>query len=364
MKVCLFSGDITRCGGTERAASALANALAAQDGFEVCILSLVEQSEAPFFPVSDAITRSMLNDVWLPNGPGYLKLIPRLRRYLKQNAIDVLIDIDIILDILSVPAALGLSTRVVSWEHFNFSVESSSFLRRLVLKEFSRRTAAIVTLTEQDAEAFRRALRRSGRILSIYNSVDRPAAESLTAWEKKENAIVSVGRLAPEKGCDYLLEVAKSVLPEHPDWKWYVVGDGEERGMLERGIARFHLEGQLLLAGFAQDVAPYLDRSKVYVLTSRYEGLPICLLEAKAHQLPIVSFDIHTGPREIVTPGINGCLVPAYDCQGMAQTLNRLIEDEAQMQSFAAHTWDDIGKFELPSILDKWMRLLAEIAAK
>ena len=117
-KICFFSGDITRSGGTERVAIQLANALRKDHTYEICFLSLTEQREPPFYPLHPEISRDHLGERWIKPGPGYLPLIGKLRKFLKEQQIDVIIDIDIVLDALAIPATRGTRTKVVSWEHF------------------------------------------------------------------------------------------------------------------------------------------------------------------------------------------------------------------------------------------------------
>lgn len=126
MKWIFFSGDITRSGGTEKVATMIANALAAENKYDVVFLSLMQQSDKPFFALNDRIQRYALNTKWIRPGPGYLKVIPKLRRFLKQQEIDVIVDIDIVLDALALPAARRTGTKVVSWEHFNCAYEAES----------------------------------------------------------------------------------------------------------------------------------------------------------------------------------------------------------------------------------------------
>ena len=99
-KICFFSGDITRSGGTERVATQLANALNAENTYDICLLSLTEQQKTPFYPVNPDIKRFRLGEKWINPGPGYIPVIGKLHRFLKERKIDILIDIDIVLDVL------------------------------------------------------------------------------------------------------------------------------------------------------------------------------------------------------------------------------------------------------------------------
>lgn len=358
-KVCFFSGDITRSGGTERVAAMIANGIVCRSGYEILVLSLAEQSEKLFFPLDKRIMHYALGSRWIQPGPGYAAFIPKLRRFLKAQDIDILVDIDIVLDVLSVPAAFGLKTKVISWEHFNYSYENSAGYRRMILHHVTPKTDYIITLTEGDRRAFFAHLKKHPPIRVIYNPMQDsgpPASDT-----EKKPWIVTTAALTRIKGMDYLLSAAKIVLKKYPDWKWLVLGEGEERGMLETQIRRHKLENRLILKGRVTDVNEYLAQAQIFVLASRREGLPMCLLEAKAQRLACVSFDIATGPDEIISDGCNGFLVPAFDCGGMAERIGQLIEDESLRQSFSKNAEKGMEKFQMDAVLGQWDEVFRQL---
>ncbi len=389
-RICFFSGDITRNGGTERVAVMIANGLSNR-GFSVCFLSLVEQKENPFFDISEAVPRYVLKEDgnWVSPGPGYLPMVPKIRKFLKQQEIKVLIDIDIVLDVLSLPAAAGRETKVISWEHFNVPYEREFLYRRAILHLTARFSDYIVTLTRQDQENYEKLLHRKGRITFIYNPIEPKkfsetkkekafqgkerrrieAIEQNTAdqerAEQKEKALITVGRLIERKGIDMLAKIAPRLLKKHKDWKWYMLGDGELRGLLEETVAKYGLEKQLILTGNVTNVEAYLKKSSIYVMTSRIEGLPMCLLEAAGCDLPCVSFDIPTGPAEIIEQGKNGFLISAFDVEKMEKTLDRLMEEDAALneltEAAAGYRKTLEAKFSKEAILDQWEELLGKL---
>ena len=354
-KICFFSGDITRSGGTERVSIMIANALAKQETYTILFLSLTEQAQKPFFPLHEKIRHYALGKKWIKPGPGYLKIVPRLRHFLKQQEIDIIIDIDIVLDILSIPAAKGLKTKIISWEHFNYNYEMEFLYRRCILKYSVKRTDYVVTLTNGDRQSYEKYLKRKESISAIYNPMQELDYEMT---EQKEPWLITVGRLIPRKGIDYLAKVAVPVLKKYPDWKWIVIGDGEEYDFLHNVATQNHLENQLILTGRKDNINDYLKKARIYVMTSREEGLPMCLLEAKTFCIPSVSFDILTGPNEIIEHGKNGFLIPPFDCQDMIEKLMKLMEDEALREQFAAHAQDNLAKFQLEHILNEWNQVL------
>ncbi len=357
--VCFFSGDITRSGGTERVSTMIANALAAQGKYRILFLSLTEQGDSLFFPLNDGIEHYALGDKWISPGPGYLKIVPKLRRFLVEQQVDVIIDVDIVLDILSLLAVkAGLRTKVISWEHFNFQYENSILYRKLIRNYSVKRTDYIVTLTKRDEESYRKYLNRRDKIRAIYNPMEHvlPGEEC-----QREKWLITAGNLTTVKGTDLLAKIAPEILKKYTDWKWFVLGDGELRGLLEQAREREGLEERLILPGRVQNVSEYMKKAEIFVLPSRTEGLPMVLLEAKAWRLPSISFDIMTEPSEIIQDKRNGFLIRPFDCEEMADRIGLLIEDEPLRKAFRENTAFGMEKFQMEPILWQWNEVIDQV---
>ena len=385
--ICFFSGDITRSGGTEYVAVMLANALARQGKYKILFVSLTEQAKnkKPYFRLEPKIRHYALAKRWITPGIAYLPIIPKLRHFLQKRHVDLLIDIDTVLDVLSVPAASFTKIKILSWEHFNYQFENSIGYRRWIIRHMTTRTDLLVTLTKGDQKQFLRAFikgdqkrflhafkHRQKKRLSVCaiqnpipdpfiyprNTIKKSRIRSQSAQNKKKPWIITAGRLTYQKGMDYLLQIAELVLKKYPDWKWIVLGDGEERETMENRLQEKGLSDRLILAGHTADIAYFLDKAQIFVPTSRWEGMPMCLLEAKAHGLTCVSFDIATGPREIILDRRNGFLIPAFQCGQMADCIGKLIENETLRKSFSENAKLGIEKFQMDVVLQKWDRAL------
>ncbi|HCD24380.1 MAG TPA: hypothetical protein DEQ72_03540 [Lachnospiraceae bacterium] len=355
-KICFFSGDITRSGGTERVAIQLANALRKDHTYEICFLSLTEQRKTPFYPLHPEISREHLGERWIKPGPGYLPLVGKLRKFLKEQQIDVIIDIDIVLDALAIPATRGTRTKVVSWEHFTVDFELSSWYRRMILGYSVKRSDYVVVLTNGDFEAYRNRLGRKNAISRIYNPVayrfdKEPVCE-------KKNIILTVGRLVPEKGTEYIKKVSLQILERYSGWQWILLGEGTERKNLEQFIIDHHLQNRLILKGNVENVDEYLRKASIFVLASQYEGMGLSMLEAREMKIPCVCFDVKMGPRELIHHGIDGYLVPAFDCGDMVDKIELLINSPELRRRLAENAYLCMDEFREDRIAKQWKDVL------
>ncbi len=355
-RICFFSGDITRSGGTERVSAQIMNALCGD--YDVYVVSLAESVNEPFYAIDDSIARTSLFEEPPDGIRQYFTIVRRLRRFLRKERIGLLIDIDTILDAFSVPAVKGTGVKLVAWEHFNFYETMGTKTRMPIRRHFTRRADAVVTLTREDKEYYAGAFRGKMRIEQIYNPIELP--EKPSSYDVGSKTIISVGRLVKVKGYDYLIEVAERVFAKHPDWEWLILGEGTERQRLEAMLSEKHLR-QVRLLGRVEKVKDYLAKSAVFVLTSRNEGFPLALVEAKAMGLPAVSFQCRTGPSELIEEGVNGYLVDCFDVEQMAERIGRLIEDSSMRLAFSARSLDDTGKMDFSVVISQWNSLLNDL---
>lgn len=359
-KICFLSGDMSRSGGTERVLAIIANELCKkEDLFEIHILSTVNENMTSFFPLDKRIKQSrILNDKALNFKKQYFKVVKGIRNYVKKNNIDVFIDVEVISSIFSIPATRFTKTKHIAWEHFNFYENNGSSLRALARKIDAKFSDYIITLTEEDKNNYLNNLKIIGKIDYIYNPMEIKEVKKCSLHSKQ---IVSVGRLTYQKGFDMLIDVAKDVLEKNKEYKWLILGDGEDKNRLQEKINKYNLQDRLILKGKVSNVEDYYKNSSLYVMTSRFEGLPMTLLEAKSYKMPIVSFDCPTGPSEIIRNNINGYLVKANDIKEMSNKVNSVLLDDKKLKKFSDKAELDIDKFNINSIINKWINILCTI---
>lgn len=357
--ICFLNGDMSRSGGTERVTSIIANELSKNDKFNIHVLSTTNETKTSFFELNEKIKQArILKDKQVNFKEHYFKVVKGIRQYIKKNDIDVLIDVDLISDLFSIPATRLTKTKLISWEHFHIYNNNGSKLRDIARKLAARHSDYIITLTEKDKNNYIEKLNIRNKIDYIYNPIIK--ADEVTC-DINSKQIISVGMLRHVKGFDMLCDVANEVLHKNKDWKWIILGEGEDRPLLEEKIKKYNLREKLILKGNVSNVEYYYKNSSIYVMTSRFEGLPMTLLEAKSYKMPIVSFDCLTGPSDIVTNNKNGFLIESENIYKMTTQLDKLINNSKLRNEFHKYVDYDIDKFSIDRIIEKWIEVLENV---
>ncbi|MBQ7345849.1 MAG: glycosyltransferase family 4 protein [Oscillospiraceae bacterium] len=350
MRICILEGDMSRTGGTERMAAWLANALCKRH--QVHVLSLRSTDGRVFYPLSKEVEYRQL-----PPFAGKLCILKQIRwikRYLKEHQIHRIINVDMGMGFYGILAAKGTDARPITWEHGNYYNNWDSRLFPHLRRYAAKKSDAVVLLTQKDKENYDKHIRHHAPVTVIGN----PAARHDYTYDTASRTILSVGHLQRNKGYHRVVEIAAKILPTRPEWQWVIWGEGPEREALEKQIREAGLEGRVLLPGLTKDMDAQYQKAAMLVLTSDMEGLPMTLLEGKSWGLPLVAFDIMTGPSDIIDDGANGCLIAAFDLDAMSGKLATLMDDATLRQQLSDNAAIGMDKFSEERILSAWEELL------
>lgn len=349
MNVC-FIGHFT-AGGTESATFLVANGLC--DEHKIFVLNTCNRE--PSFELNRSITFDYLEE------GSVLKRIWFLKTYLKKNKIDVLVTVESMTGIFSIVATRLARCKNIVWEHANYyQNQGSQWIQKIRQIELCSADAYVV-LTERDRNNFIRHFRIKTKLEQIYNMA-KPQGEHLYDMDSK--IIVSVGHLRKIKNFIVIPDIAKIVFSRHPDWQWKIYGDikGEEYAAVKGKVDMYNLQNHVIFCGRCNDMEAAYQEASMYVMTSLQEGLPMVLLEAKTNKLPLISFDIETGPDEIIQDGVNGYLIQPYDTEIMADKICRLIENNDLRKKFSNNVILDLEKFSHKKILKQWNDLIIDVS--
>ena len=161
--------------------------------------------------------------------------------------------------------------------------------------------------------------------------------------------------MCEQKGFDLLLEAWHRLENEKQDWHLKIVGDGPDKAKLESMIDTYNLHESVTLIPFQKNVIPLYQSASYYCLSSRFEGLPMVLLEAQACGLPCIAFDCDTGPSEIIKNRINGYLVARENSIELSNALNQAINISAnEYLDLVSNSQNRIRLFSSTNILNLW----------
>lgn len=358
MNIILISSNITNSGGTERIGIGLANELAQYPGTTVTIISLFG-SDTPFFSVDKRIRIITLFKKEISLFILFPILILKLRKIFKKcSEKSIILNIGTLLCPFTVAANVGLSHRNVAWEHFNVSLIFKSTKERFARFIASTFADAIVTLTAKDKEMYKENFTCKARLYHIPNFLTFDIKRDVNI--KKGKIALAVGRLTEQKGFDRLLKIWSKLPSYLGDWELNIIGDGEDGDRLRTLIRDFNLKNVHLIATTAT-IEHYYQEASLYLMTSRWEGLPMVLIEAQSYGLPIISYDCLTGPRDIVCNASNGYLIEDGQENEFIKRLVQIMEDNTLRNVLSNEAKKDSARFDKVELMDTWIQLFKNV---
>ncbi|MDO5812882.1 MAG: glycosyltransferase family 4 protein [Bacillota bacterium] len=346
--------DVSLTGGAENVAINLSEELSKKHN--VFLISIFDK--LGYFP-SNAVTFYNIECETKSLTFNLLHIAKKLRKYIKDNNIEIIMNITAGVNTVSLLATAGLDSKTIYCEHSN--LYNQTYGKKHIFRQWlgAKYCDYVIALTESDKDEFIRRYNIKNKCDYIYNWYE--SKNNRNTYDENSKSIISVGRLEKVKGYDRLIEVAKIVLKENPDWVWNIYGSGSQKEKLEKLIIENELDKNVFLKGNVSNILDLYSEHAFLVLTSYYEGLPLVLLEAQTHNLPIVSFDCHTGPSEIITDSVNGFLIDNGNIKEMANKINLLIKDETLRCEFSNNATINIYKFEKKQIIEKWFNLIEKV---
>ncbi len=276
----------------------------------------------------------------------------KLRRMLKQLKPDLVIASEYPFACAAILAGQRKRSKLIAWEHHHYhELKRNNFWEKLFRAAYPK-LHAIVCLNDDEQKLFSSVNPNTSVIPNFIQPADNRSP--LT-----NNRILTVARLVPVKGIDYLLQTAKLVLNKHPGWTWKLIGDGEMRDAVIGFIEKESLQNKLLLQPPAHPniTDEYLNAS-LYVMTSRNECFPMTLLEAQSAGLPCIAFDCETGPKHIILHNENGLLVEKENTIKLADAISSLINEEEKRKKMCDNAFTNVQRFSSEKIYLLWKQLL------
>lgn len=360
--ICFFCGGFAANGGIGRVVSVLSNELQENSKFNVFLCSLYEREADSYYELNPACDNTIL----FPAPIGMTKAIitghaiKKLKNYIKAHKIDLIIACGALYYPLVVIAAKLCKIKCICWEHINPETKTDYKFQDVGRAFGARHSDINVVLTKSALKVYE--YRFHGRNnKQIYNPIDPKLLRGEYNYNSTSKKIISVGRLSPQKNFDRLLEIAQIVFAENPDWTWDVFGEGSLRAHLEDKAKNLGISDKVCFRGQVNDLYERYGDYSFIVMTSDYEGFPMTLLEGAAKGLPMVSFDIPTGPNEIIRSGVNGYLCISGNNSEMADMIKQLIESPETRIKMSYESRLTAETFQLSDIRNEWISVIESV---
>lgn len=381
MRIVYIYPALTTVGGADRVIVDKSNYFAEKCGYEVYIITAHQNGLKSFFELSEKVKHIDLGvnfneqyaHTFFVRGFIYLRLLRiykiKLTKLLKELKADFVLttisrDVDFLTQIKD--GSQKIAEAHVSKKYLRnlHLLHERGLLYKIAgkfwsktLEKAAKKFDAFVVLTKNDADHWKDI--RPCTV--IPNSIPFYPSSPSTCKNKK---IISVGRFYAQKGFDMLIDAWEIVARKHPEWKLSIYGNGELENELTDSIRNKGLTNSVSLEHPVGNIADKYVESSAYVMSSRFEGFGMVLIEAMACGLPVVSFNCPDGPSDIISDGQDGFLVENANVQQLAEKVSILIEKEDLRIQMGLKARENVKRYDQDKIMQKWVDLFQSLKQK
>lgn len=352
-KIVIYFNSMSPAGGIERVIANLANNWI--ENFEVTILT--KDNKLSFYKLDNSIKTDDLNVNSKMDMSNRIKRIfsvffnmflvaYKLKSYFKHNEVDYIYIATPMNAFEIYLASHKLLRKSVVAEHASYFGYNRVY--NIIKKFIYPKARIIATPTTMDHKIY---------IKKGYNSVYIPHLSTFPAVRNNssQRIALSVGRLTADKRQLDLLKIWKNFkVVDENNWKLIIVGQGELENELIKFIKLNQLNDSVKLISPTSDVEEIYKQASLFLFSSKYEGFGMVLLEAMSFGLPCISYDIPSGPKDIVKNGQNGFLIANNDCTEFVKKISLLTSDKKLLNAMKEEAYQTANSWDNPFILNLW----------
>ena len=364
MKLLYITNGLNGSGGLERVLSIKASYLAEKMGYEVHIVCLNDSHLNLFYDFSSKI---FLHCISVSTNPvAYIKsYVSGLNKIVSQINPELILVCDDGLKAFFLPLLIKSKAKMVYERHVSKTIsiaKNAGFLKRTATKfqfflmnVLAKKYDKFVVLTNENRKEWPlQNLEVISNPLSFYPE----ASATLTA--KK---VIAVGKQSHQKGYDLLLQAWQKVVTQQPDWQLEIYGKKEPSEGLEAQASSLGISSNVQFFDPVKNIEVKYLESSIYIMSSRYEGFGMVLIEAMACGVPCLSFDCPYGPSDIIADGEDGFLVSNGDITLLAQKLLLLIENDGLRTKMGNNAKVNVKRFLPETICNQWDALFKSLTS-
>lgn len=349
-------------GGAERVAVMWANGFSRKNHQVYLIANLLEKID---YAADDQVT---LLQLFPKTSNKYMKwsgAVSLLRQYIQTYSPDVIIGVMGACTLVSKLAAVGKDIRIIMTEHNAFErprYAPFSFTRKIFKFYINRLYDCVTVLTEADKKNI------GNRLKKVHVMPNPLAITPYWGTCERKDKILAVGRLNDwfVKGFDLLIEAWGLIAANYPNWRVEIAGTGDNQniGLLNKLIEENGVTNSVKLVGFQSDVESMYRESSIFVLSSRYEGFGLVLIEAMSQGCACIACDYKGRQREIIKEDEMGIICAPDNVNDLAQAIQKIINDKLCRETLQKNAIKRASQYELMKIMERWEELLKTVFIK
>lgn len=392
MKVCFITNDIFTLGGVQRVLSVLADKLTENHNVTVLCSSNTEVNRdmynisnnlkvdiKPEIFKSNIFSKSirkvikevnkktgMLNnkkcakcllDIYYP-----LSVRKRIIKYINENKYDFVVGVEGIYSILLGSIYKEIDAKVIGWQHNSYDAYLNNKERYfwnldILFEEYITKLDKYVVLNKYDKNKFKEEKAIECQVIANPRSFKSKNKSLL-----KEKQFLAAGRFTYQKGFDLLIESFNKFSKLNSEWNLVIVGEGEEKENIKELIKKNNLQNRVTIKSFSDNIKKYFIESSVLLLPSRWEGMPMIVLESLEMGVPIISFDI-TAIQEMIYNKQEGLIVEKYNVDKFSEAMLKLSQSYDLRKEMGTKCLKKSNEYDIDFIVEKWETMFDNISS-
>jgi len=343
-------------GGAERVLALMANSLAKNPKNKISVITLFESNNG--YKLEPAINKVKLKRInFFPSHT--LNSIINLSRYYKtkSNRPDIIVSFITLTNFIAIIVAKMYSIKIIAQEHNSYLryMKGRKHISNFTKKYIYKKADVITVLTSFDVDFYEYF---GANVYVMPNPCSfKPIADNS---HNRKKTILAVGQLDRynHKGLDNLIKLMVPIFQDFPDWQLKIAGSGNIGLKLLTELAEEHnILQKIVFTGFINNVSEVMHQSSIFILPSRYEGLPMVLLEAMSQGMACISYNCKTGPSDIIENNVNGLLIEDQNISEMQNGLRKLIIDKELRNRLSSKGITSLSKYDIRSVTQRYENL-------